>query len=188
MRLVRAEINNFRTIADVTIPLEPSCRVLVGVNESGKSNILRALALLDAQRQPKSEDLREFGPDESPDDPAFVRFVFRLDPNEKAKVFEKLSAKIFDGGSHPIIKMEERELTFREFCDWKQEVIYEVDIRTKERELSHWALPGKPQLCQGWLKPKPTQTGNPSLPLGGKPVSSYSFVHSNNLETGAENL
>ena len=52
MRLDRVEIANFRSIKDVTITFEPRCRVLLGINESGKSNILNALVLLDAETTP----------------------------------------------------------------------------------------------------------------------------------------
>ncbi len=45
MKLNRVQIKNFRSIKDIEIDFDPSCRVLVGINESGKSNILNALAL-----------------------------------------------------------------------------------------------------------------------------------------------
>jgi recombinational DNA repair ATPase RecF len=60
----------------VTIPLTPSCRILVGINESGKSNILAALSLLDPEREFKADDLRDLRPNEDPDQDAEVVFVF----------------------------------------------------------------------------------------------------------------
>lgn len=50
MRLVRAEISDFRSIRDVTIDFDHRCRLLVGVNEGGKSNLLHALSFLDPAR------------------------------------------------------------------------------------------------------------------------------------------
>lgn len=47
MILNRIEISNFRSISEETIKFEPQCRVLVGINEAGKTNILDAIALLD---------------------------------------------------------------------------------------------------------------------------------------------
>ena len=63
MRLDRAKIRNFRSIEDLTFRFEPRCRVVVGINESGKSNILRALSLLDEETEFDSDDLRETRPE-----------------------------------------------------------------------------------------------------------------------------
>lgn len=52
MRLKSVEIRNFRSINDITVDFDPTCRVLVGINESGKSNILNALALLSDDNDP----------------------------------------------------------------------------------------------------------------------------------------
>ena len=46
MKLKNATIRNFRSIDNQKIEFEPSCRILVGINESGKSNVLKALTLL----------------------------------------------------------------------------------------------------------------------------------------------
>jgi predicted ATP-dependent endonuclease of OLD family len=50
MRLNCIKIKNFRSIEELTITLEPRCRILVGINESGKTNILDALSLLSGDR------------------------------------------------------------------------------------------------------------------------------------------
>ncbi len=42
MRLTRLRVKNFRSIADIDIPLSP-LTVLVGPNGSGKSNVVDAL-------------------------------------------------------------------------------------------------------------------------------------------------
>src|SRR5438552_3343380 len=96
MRLTKVHIRNYRSIADVTISLEPSCRVLVGINESGKSNVLRALSLLSPELQPTPDDLREFGADEDPSQVAFVRFSFQHDQGERLEVFESIKPRVFD--------------------------------------------------------------------------------------------
>ena len=76
MRLERAEIRNFRSIENVEFVFEPRCRVLVGINESGKSNILQALAFLDPDMQIEPGDLRELRPNEKPYKTAQIRFYF----------------------------------------------------------------------------------------------------------------
>ncbi len=39
MKLDRVKIKNFSSIQDTTLDFDPPCRVLGGINESGKSNI-----------------------------------------------------------------------------------------------------------------------------------------------------
>jgi predicted ATP-dependent endonuclease of OLD family len=87
MRLNRVEIVNFRSIENVTLKFDPSCRVLVGINESGKTNILRALSLLSDDVLPVDEDVREFAPDDDPNAKAYVRFVFTLEKDEKKRAY-----------------------------------------------------------------------------------------------------
>jgi len=43
MKLHRVQIKNFRSIRDITIHFQPKCLILVGINESGKTNIFNAL-------------------------------------------------------------------------------------------------------------------------------------------------
>ncbi len=83
MRLDRVQIKNFRSIADLTLGFDPPCRVLVGINESGKSNILNALSLLDENVVPKKDDIRDIGPDETLSNESYVRFIFKLSDEER---------------------------------------------------------------------------------------------------------
>src|SRR5207244_1887842 len=73
---------------------QPRCRVLVGINESGKSNILQALSFLDPEVELEPGDLREIRPDEKPYDRAYVHFVFKLHAKDKAQVLESLRRKV----------------------------------------------------------------------------------------------
>src|SRR3989344_8795037 len=95
MKLDRVEIKNFRSIQEIKIDFDPPCRVLVGINESGKSNILNALALLSDDYDPvKKDDLREALPDEDPIEESYVRFVFKFEKNQADKALENVSSKI----------------------------------------------------------------------------------------------
>lgn len=103
MRLAKVNIENFRSIADITIDFETSCRVLVGVNESGKTNILKALSLLDSATVPKPDDLRESLPNEEPIEEGFVRFIFALDKLERAKAWENILSKVLADEREPLV-------------------------------------------------------------------------------------
>ena len=59
MQLKSVSISQFRSIKELRIDFTQSCLALVGINESGKSNILRALRLLDPAQKVEPEDLRD---------------------------------------------------------------------------------------------------------------------------------
>ena len=104
MKLNRVQIKNFRSIRDIEINLDPPCRVLVGINESGKSNILNALALLSDDYNPvKKDDLREALSHEDPIEESEVTFIFQLEKPESDKLVEVVSAKIIAGMKNPDI-------------------------------------------------------------------------------------
>jgi len=77
MKLSRVEIKNYRSIQELSLDLDPKCRILVGINESGKTNILDALNLLDPKVVTTQRDLREPGLHEAQITEARVRFIFR---------------------------------------------------------------------------------------------------------------
>ena len=85
MKLKYTNIINFRSIQNVQVDFDPSCRVLVGINESGKSNILRALSMIGDGFTPTPEDVREPLPREKSITEAYIRFVFTFDKDEMEK-------------------------------------------------------------------------------------------------------
>ena len=85
MKLSRVEIKNFRSIKKVDVHFDPTCRILVGINESGKSNILRALSLLDPLQPVDAADIRFLSPDEAVGEESHVWFVFLLTEPERSE-------------------------------------------------------------------------------------------------------
>jgi predicted ATP-dependent endonuclease of OLD family len=59
MELDRIQIRNFRSIKDETIHFSHNCLVLVGKNEAGKSNILKAVAAAFEQYKVTDKDKRK---------------------------------------------------------------------------------------------------------------------------------
>ena len=114
MHLQRVEIKNYRSIGDATVYFSPRCRVLVGINESGKTNILSALSLLDKENEPKPSDLREFRPDEPYDQEAHVEFYFSIKPHELSTVYNDLiQNSVFEKPNTPVIRLNEHDLTLK---------------------------------------------------------------------------
>ena len=154
MRLSRVTIRNFRSIADLTLPLEPSCRVLVGINETGKTNILKALSLLDPASVLQQTDIREPGPGESSEAPAFVRFIFNLDNADRERVYQTLSKTVLSiDSARPLVSLKNTNLSLRQFCDTYREALYQIDLRTSARRAMVWQLPPDMKILQGWQKP-----------------------------------
>ncbi|WP_224368676.1 AAA family ATPase [Hyalangium versicolor] len=64
--ITEIEVKNFKTLRDVKIPLAPGITVMVGANNSGKSNALAVLKLLRGlERQPSAEAVAAMGGDAS---------------------------------------------------------------------------------------------------------------------------
>lgn len=95
MKLDSVRIKNFRSIKEIRFDFDPPCRVLVGINESGKSNILTALSLLSDDYEPdKKDDLREALQNEGEIDESYVRFVFKFEKKESDQLFKAVSSVI----------------------------------------------------------------------------------------------
>jgi predicted ATP-dependent endonuclease of OLD family len=104
MRLIRAEITNYRSVKSATIGFEPACRILVGINESGKSNILNALSLLSDDVKPtRATDVRDSLPDEAEVEDSYVKFYFHLEKPEADGVFDSVSKTLLATAHDPQI-------------------------------------------------------------------------------------
>ena len=86
MLLTKVTIRNYRSIKDLELSLNPKCRILVGINESGKTNILDALNLLDPDVESTRRDLREPGLRELPVTQSYVRFIFDFTKEEASEI------------------------------------------------------------------------------------------------------
>lgn len=154
MKLDKVQIKNFRSIKDETISFEPRCRILVGVNESGKSNILKALALLDESVDiDQQNNIREILPNEDDYSEAFVRFTFNLNDDEKINIYNKALENIFYEGELELIKKRDEIIDFREIC-FEREALYEVDILRKIKYPAYWNLRKEYKIVEGWKKVK----------------------------------
>lgn len=155
MKLDRLEIKNFRSIHDTKIDFDPPCRVLVGINESGKSNILNALALLSDDYEPdKKDDLREALPNEDPIDESYVRFIFKFEKDESDKLFEAVSSKILASAKNPdIVSIDGKNKGVKEFCATRNEGLYTADVLKEEKSFKYWKLGSKYRFLGGWKKP-----------------------------------
>jgi hypothetical protein len=177
MHLSRVVITNFRSIENATITFIPACRVLVGINESGKSNILRALSLLDPNVPLRSEDIREALPTEDgPVADSRVRFIFQVMPEEQKEALAALRPGFVGLGSdEPIVADGKTQYTLEEWIARQKESLWVVDLKNKRRQPSYWGAGDSWKLCEGWYKPTPTCPKKEVVP-GLTPVKVYQDI------------
>ncbi|MAL02851.1 MAG: hypothetical protein CL625_01035 [Arenimonas sp.] len=183
MRLHYVEIRNFRSIQEVRIDFEPRCRTLVGINESGKSNILAALALLDRGRSFERSDVRENDSDEALDQPKHVRFVFRLEPSERGLVAATSKFRVFPA-DRALIKKATQKFTIVDYASSVTEAIWQVDAGGGAGHASYWAIDPGYSVIDGWMRPKdPHATGEITFSNGSKKdLKDISLVHADLLK------
>lgn len=169
MRLVKCDIRDFRSIGELSIDFGPGCVVLIGINESGKSNILKALSLLDPTSQISPADLRLARHSEAEITSGSVDFVFNLSDLEVNEVYST-AASFFLAASleKPIIVNDETKqaYTLREYLELRREALYEVIVPSGKRRSTYWALPPKYKVIAGWKKTQGAATSQLKLKNG----------------------
>lgn len=180
MKLSKVAIKNFRSIKDATIDLNPSCRVLVGINESGKSNILKAFALLDKVRVTIPADIRFPLEEEADIGEAFVRFVFSFDESEIKEIYDYVVEKILhkDTALKIVIK-DGQEMELMNFCHSRSEGLYQIDVLKAIKYFTYWSLPKTGYaLKEGWAIPSKNFPANFAVDDQGttKLLKDYSLV------------
>lgn len=104
MELDRIRIKNFRSIKDAEIKLDHKCLILLGKNEAGKSNILKAIAAAFGEYTVSNKDKRKKIDNEIIDsEDYFVYLIFKLNENDFEYILEQYSKK----NPHKIIMFED---------------------------------------------------------------------------------
>lgn len=181
MKLTSVTIKNFRSIKDAKLDFVPSCRALIGINESGKTNVLHALSMLSDDISPSADDIREPLQDEDPIDEAYVRFVFRLSTADKVTITKSVCKSVLAHDlSHPIFK--DADTTLTEFINGVSEGLYAIDLIDQEKKPQYWRMRER-EVADGWLRPKPglPDTITISTDDGPVPLSLFKIVSSDYL-------
>lgn len=177
MKLKYADIVNFRSIQSVKVDFEPSCRVLVGINESGKSNILRALSMIGEEYTPTPEDVREPLPTEKSITEAYVRFVFTLDKGEMDKVYATIKPKVLSKKADvPLIAKSGKNLSLHDFCAIRNDGIYSIDIQTAKKTSKYWTIDASHTVLTNWKKPSASCPADYNVQVGGTAVPLKNYV------------
>ena len=94
MELVKIQIENFRSIKSQTIVFDHNCLILVGKNEAGKSNILKAIAAVFGQYEVSNRDKRKRIDNEKIDAKNYyIRAILKLSEKDFDKVLKRFQEK-----------------------------------------------------------------------------------------------
>ena len=126
MKLKSVEIAGFRSIEKMDLNFsENGHKILVGKNESGKSNILKALNMLSGSKNLIKNHKKElYDPD------MFIRFVFDIEQKTLKELYRKLIRKFFIKDKSTIIT---DKYSVEEFCSaiCPTAVMYKVKEQSK---------------------------------------------------------
>jgi predicted ATP-dependent endonuclease of OLD family len=180
MKLDKVEIVNYRSIKKETITFDPTCRVLVGINESGKSNILKALRLLSEDYDPiRKDDVRESLPEEDEIEEAYVKFFLRLEKSETEEMFNQISGKVLSAVKDPeIVTVNGVVTSLKTFCNQRTGVRYHVDLIAESKACRYTTFEQSIVLNGEWKKPTKTCPPDFEVEVKGQKVKlgSYIFV------------
>jgi predicted ATP-dependent endonuclease of OLD family len=152
MKLHRIEIKNFRSIEDVSVDFgSPTATIFVGINESGKSNILQAMHLLSAEKHPSPQDVRIERANDTPIKEAYVKFRFLADPLIADQISDYLVENaIVHSEEEPIVEENGKRLSLRAYTQGRREVIHVVDMTTTSKTLEYAPEPKESKVLDGW--------------------------------------
>jgi AAA15 family ATPase/GTPase len=154
MKIKEIQIQNFRSIENILVDFKENPRVLVGINESGKTNIIEALRLINPEFPILDTDVRltEKGPAEKSE----ILFISKLENKELEEVYQKVCRKILvEDIDKPILKVNKKPINLKEFL-WNNfsEGLYKIDIREKSRRSTYWKFDREIEFIFNFKKPK----------------------------------
>ncbi|MBO6515698.1 MAG: AAA family ATPase [Bacteroidia bacterium] len=131
MKLLKIQIDSYKSIVKQTVNIEHNCIGLIGLNESGKTNVLQALSHLDSDKKFTLKDKSKIT-EELP----IIHYHFEMSDPEVKRIQKRLEKKLLD--SLPIVgegafldqlKIESVVITKSlKFDDSEYKNVYEVNI------------------------------------------------------------
>ena len=129
MKLITATIKNYRSIEDIKIDFENNTKIFVGLSETGKSNLLKALNTLSPSVNTELKDVRE---DVESSELSFIDFSIRLDDEDKEKLKEIIITKSYELDTNKIFSISGKDIGLNFFLD--REYNYHVDVMNSSKD------------------------------------------------------
>jgi hypothetical protein len=188
MRLARVDIENFRCIRAASVHLDHCCKILIGLNESGKTAVLDALGLLAPGRSPVPGDTRMPTKREQPISKASVRFVFTFSESDRRALLATCKARILSlDADAPLLIAGSTGLSVGRYVRTRGGV-YFVDVKTRKANARYWSDSTQYSMGQDWYAaPKPLPGELLSIPATKPPLSldTVTLVHRSVLTDAA---
>jgi len=168
MKLSYAEICNYRSIKRIKIEFDPSCRILVGINEAGKSNILSALSMLSEEHNlnPK-RDVREHLMDEDPISEAWIRFIIEFNKVETKKIVDEVMKLIPSVNKlYTLLYKDSEAVKLFDYPKFNQ-IVYICNIISGKKYYSSWSIGDEYSVSPNLKKPSSSCPPNYQINIGG---------------------
>lgn len=136
MELSEIRINNFRSIKNEKITFPHNCIILLGKNEAGKTNILKAAAAVFDEYKVSNKDKRKRLDNEKIEE-YYIRAIISLNETDFKKVLEKFKNKF---KSSEVIKFKSGK-TLLDFISKYYNLLITIDIAdNKKAYYSYWTF------------------------------------------------
>lgn len=135
-------IKNFRSIESLDLTFKDNCRILVGINEAGKSNILKALRLLSSDYEVVNADLRQFGVNDDYEENAYIKFDFKLSTDIASNILNNFRALFLTTSKNLVLgKQKTKNYCISDVMETINKGCYRIDIKTKKKYAQYYILP-----------------------------------------------
>ena len=185
MNLGSVKIKNYRSIDNLEVKFDYRCLVLVGINESGKTNILKALQLLDSSTNSSPEDVRSISDTEPEIKESFVKFYFDFDNDNIENIYDIFKDDFLGlNKSETILKKGDKNISLKQFCSRFNKGVYHVDILNGKKD-SRYIPVSDYQIIDSWKKVSNTCTEDYKITdADGKEITlkQYKFVNTNEFK------
>ncbi|MEM1578040.1 MAG: AAA family ATPase [Candidatus Pacearchaeota archaeon] len=176
MKLCKIKIKEFGSIEELEIDFSENPRVLVGINESGKTNILHALRLL-GNYNVQNDDIRETSTGGLIKE-GEITFIFEFDEKELKEIFEKVRNKILMRNINKnVVRDDETQYNLKDLIEKKyKKGFYTIDLIKKTKSAGYYSIKHL-ILSDTFKKPKVGINytfGDPSL--GTLNLSNFEFI------------
>jgi hypothetical protein len=173
MRVSGAEIAQFRSIKNLTLDFAIPCQVLLGINETGKTNILKALSLLAPSSASSQNDIRQVPSHEAEPTGSHVTFSFTVSNDDRDTFIEAATSRTLHLDQPSPLGASLRDLFERLFMPLR----YKVDIADGTRAILR--KQNKVPIHGKWMAPSGECPPDFTLPMGirgRQPLKDFALV------------
>lgn len=158
MELKKVEIENFKSIESVNLDLNKDCKILVGLSESGKTNLLTALNGLSGNIKFDRTYIKE---GIKSTDESYIDFSFKLNEDEKKMVLKELLSKSKIKDINKIIIIKDKYISLSEFINFN--FVYRINIRDNSKKYLHYSFNKKDYMIDSNLSYLSSQNGSSTI-------------------------